>query len=274
MPSKFTELITSIPYKLEFIGKIICNRATWFFMAMLNPGHCFAEITEQKMHLNQNVETIEEVPSSADKEMLLMAASSHYQIEIDRGRVIDEKNKVLLTVAALLVAAIAALAPRIGYKWLALIPLFPIMVAIYLILVHFGVQAVSVPNWRSLQSFQKGDDVKKLVSEYFKCGDTLGPQNDFRVGVYRTSARAMTIGAILIIPLFIALVVTPSQDESIILRIMNDQRLQVLLQGPQGIPGPTGPKGGRGNPGPPGKQGEAGAPGIVITKSLTGDDIE
>lgn len=267
MSSKYTELIIDMPNHLESVGKKICNRATWFFMFLLNPGHSFAEVTEQRMHYKKKVDKAKEEPCSADEEMLLTAASSHYQTEVNRARVVDEKNKVLLTIAALLVTAIAALAPSVNHRWLALIPLFPIMAALYLILVHFGVQAVPVPDWKSVRSFPKADEAtRKLASEYFKCGDELGPQNNFRVGVYRTSARAMIIGIILMIPLFIALVVTPSQGERVIKQIKNDQSLQKNLQGPPGIPGPIGPKG---IPGPQGKQGDMGPPGKDIIQFLS-----
>lgn len=241
MLSNLAKSIEKKSCRLEASGKKLCRRLTWFFMLVLNPGHTFTEVSIQEMQHKTKKNKEKNLSHTADAEMVFQAALSYFHNEVDRGKIIYEKNKVLLTVGALLLAATAALAPSIEQKWLILMPLSLIMVSAFLILVHFGVQSVPVPNWNMVQFCQQGDAAKRnLAVEYFDCGDRLGPKNDFRVGVYLASSRAMTIGAMLMIPLIFALATSSSQDERLIKKIKNDPGLQQLLRGPTGPPGPQG----------------------------------
>ncbi len=247
------EKIETISYRVESFGKRVCHKTTWFLMLILNPGHRFSEVVKQEMSSSESVSSKDKKTIVSDVEVLLVAASSQYDNAINRGKTINEKNKVLLTVAALLLAASAALAPHIDWKWLILIPLLPLVSSIYLILVHFGVQKVRVPNWESVRSARCGQTAKrKLALDYWECSHLLEPRNDFRVGVYRTAARAMTLGAVFMVILFIALIASPSHDKKIIDVIKKDSNLQQSLRGATGASGPVGP---RGPAGPKGKQG-------------------
>ena len=168
---------------------------------ILNPGHTYAEVKDKHMILSKTVDetsttnvkskTVDET-ASANVE----AACKYYEVEVNRSQVVDEKNKVLLTVAALLVAACSAIAVGIEPKWLMLIPLIPTVVSIFLVLVHFGVQKISIPEYELTSNEQ-------LAKSYYKCKENLSRATEFRVGIYRAARRAVTMGVILLMVIFI-----------------------------------------------------------------------
>jgi len=232
-------------YFIESTGGKICHLATWFFLFFLNPGHRFIEVAKQEMqYQEEQTAANNEINHEIDAEMAITLASSYFQEEVDRGKAIDEKNKILLTVATLFLASAAIMAPSVAPKWLVLIPQSPIMISIYLVLVHFGVQSMPVPDWKIVHACQNDEEAKrKLATEYFNNGDRLCPKNDFRVGIYRASIRSMIIGILLFFPLFVIFSASPPSDNKIIDKIKNDKQLQLILRGPTGPQGPSGPQG-------------------------------
>lgn len=210
---KFSAVLHRFFCYIESCGIKICHFLTWLFLQILNPGHSLLEVKEQQMfhgkpeksHQRKQLDITNETAKVSNNtvQMIYTAGRSLYQSEIDRGQIIDEKNKVLLTVAALLLAAIAFLAPNIHSTWLILIPLSPIIISIYLIITHFGVQSIEIPDWKAVKPCKEEDEIKlKLADEYFKCGDLLGPKNDYKVGIYRASSRAIRLGLFMMVLLF------------------------------------------------------------------------
>jgi len=251
---------TLISKPFEFIektGRLFCNLATYIIMFILNPGHTFDEVKKSRMVYTQPGE--ESLPQKTE------IACKYYQEEIQRSKVVDEKNKVLLTIAALLVAACSAMASSVEPKWLVLIPLIFTIISIFLVLVHFGVQVVSVPQYEST-----GDE--SLIKSYHECKEELARATDFRVGIYRTACRAITLSIISLLVVFIFFVSNESSSREIkfIKAIHNDTELQNLLRGPQGPVGPKGEKGEKGAQGEVGPKGEAGPQGPVGPKGEMG----
>lgn len=237
---------------LEKYGKICCNIATYVFLFILNPGHTYAEVKDGKMHVPADFKS---KFRSDNTNSTVEPARSYFEEEVKRSQIIDEKNKVLLTITALLVAADAAIASSIKPKWLILVPLIPTVISIFLILVHFGVQSVPIPAY--------GKKNKELTNSYYDCMEKYSQANCFRVGVYLGSCRAATIGVLLLLVVFLyfAFAKDFSSEDKLVRAIRNNTELQNCLCGPQG---PTGPKGEQGAEGPQGIQGPPGPTGKVV----------
>jgi len=188
-------------------------------------------------------------------------ARAYFEEEVKRSQIIDEKNKVLLTITALLVAADAAIASSIEPKWLILVPLIPTVISIFLILVHFGVQSVPIPAY--------GKKNEELTNSYYDCMEKYSQANCFRVGIYLASCRAATIGVLLLLVVFIYFAFTKdsSSEDKLIRTMQNSTELLNRLRGPQG---PAGPKGERGAEGPQGIQGPPGPTGkfVIVPQTL------
>ena len=262
MGKKLVEIFTI----LEKVFGYAVNLITFFLMFILNPGHTFKEIQDKRMHNGANTDQSNEVSDGVDADFFLEITREHLNSEINRGTVVDEKNKVLLTVAALLMAADAAVLLAINHKWIALLPMLPTTAAIFLILIHFGVRVVPVPNYREIFNDINTKNAKiNLGKEYLNCESKFSQSNNYFVGVYRASCRATILGVFLLIPAFIC--VGNNSENELIKTIKNNTELIKLLRGPQGphgIPGPMGP------PGPKGEirlTGPQGPPGKVILES-------
>jgi len=225
---------------LEYFGKDCSNVATYTLLFILNPGHTYAEVKNKHMILSGVAN--ETSPTNVE------ATRKYYDEEIKRNQVVDEKNKVLLTIAALLVAACSAIAAGIEPKWLMLVPLIPTVASIFLILVHFGVQTVSIPEYELTSDEQ-------LARSYYHCKENLSRATEFRVGIYRAACRAVTIGVILLVATFIysTSVECLSTEGKLIKAVHNNAELLDRLRGPRGPVGPKGERGLEGIQGPPGK---------------------
>lgn len=237
---------------LEKYIKICCNIATYVFLFVLNPGYTYAEVKDGKTHVSADFK------SKFRENGTVESARAYFKEEVKRSQVIDEKNKVLLTITALLVAANAAIASIIKLKWLILVPLIPTVISIFLILVHFGIQSIPIPDY--------GKKNEELMISYFDCMEKYSQANCLRVGIYLASCRAATFGVIFLLVVFIHFAFTgdSSSEDKLFKTIRNNTELQNLLRGPQG---PTGPKGERGAEGPQGIQGHPGpqgAPGTFV----------
>ena len=189
---KIGDFLLNIFKFLEKYGKICCNIATYVFLFVLNPGHTYAEVKDGKMHVPADFKS---KFRSDDTNATVESARAYFEEEVKRSQIIDEKNKILLTITALLVAANAAVTSSIEPKWLILVPLIPTVISIFLILVHFGVQPVPIPDY--------GKSNEELAKSYYDCMEKYSRANGFRVGVYRTSCRAATMGVLLLLVVFV-----------------------------------------------------------------------
>jgi hypothetical protein len=188
---KVCEIPLNIFTFLEKHGKACCKRTTYFFLLILNPGHTYNEVKCGKMHVPPGFKSKFE----DDKNATVESARAYFEEEVKRSQVIDEKNKVLLTITALLIAADAAIASSIEPKWLILFPFIPTVISIFLILVHFGIQTIPIPEY--------GKKNEELIKSYFDCMKKYSQANCFRVGIYLAACRATTIGVLLLLVVFI-----------------------------------------------------------------------
>ena len=125
---------------LERFGTKCCNLTTFILLYILNPGHRYAEVKKKSLSPPDDFKEIDSGNVDVDLK--------YYEEEVKRTNVVDEKNKILLTIAALLIAACSAIATGIEPKGLILFPLIPTVASIFLILVHFKGQMV---EWEHLE---------------------------------------------------------------------------------------------------------------------------
>lgn len=250
--------LSSIFQYFEKIGDHITNWITYILLFVLNPGHELEEVRKGALirEMNASEKTLIVHASDDNIDVLLTEAKTYKEEEDKRRIIIDEKNKILLTVSALLVTASAALFPHVDPRWIILIPLFPILMSLYLILMYFRVQAVQVIDLRSINW---EDDLRKtkekLVSDYFNCASNLSPKNDFLVGLYRAASRALILGIFIFLFVFFVAVFLSSTDDKVLKTLRLNQQLKEELRGPPGPPGPQGPQGMQGPIGPQGPPG-------------------
>ncbi len=246
------DFLLTICKSCENVGEKACRVATYALLFILNPGHRYREVKAQRMDVGviRDTDAPRITPVSAE------AAREYFQEELRRGQVVDEKNKVLLTVAALLVAACAAIASNIEPKWPILLPLTLTGISVFLVLVHFGVRSVPVPS-------HEITDQEKLAESFSECRKSLSLATSYRVGVYRASLRAATLGivSLLLVFAYFAFSRAASSENKLIRAVKNDLELADWLRGPQGPVGPPGPKGERGPEGPQGPIGPQGPQG-------------
>ena len=185
---------------LESWGTAFCNQLAHILMFVLNPGHQRGEVDGRKMQSKGPSELLESVNDDVEDDVAVEAGRLLYEIEEERLKVVSEKSKVLLTVCALFFAAVVAVSGRIEYAWVVVLPLLPMFAAIFLILLHFGVQTYDVPDCSAMLS-QKSDRAAFAI-EFVNAARKNHPRNNFQVGVYRAAARAVTLGtALMFVPI-------------------------------------------------------------------------
>jgi len=251
------KIIEKLLIHIENASGYLVNLITFFLMFILNPGHSFKEVHDKRMNEKTNIDNKKEISDKIDPDFFLKTTEENLKVELNRGAAIDEKNKVLLTVAAILMAAEVAMITAINPKWIVILPIVPTMAALFLILVHFGVRIVPVPNYKKIVEDINLKNAKiNLGKEYLTCESKYSHSNNYFVGVYRASCRAIILGIILLIPAF-AFVGNNSENNIIKILKKNSELLNLIKgpQGPSGLPGPMG------SPGPKGEIGPIGPPG-------------
>ena len=259
---------------IENASGYLVNLITFFLMFILNPGHSFKEVQNKRMNEKTKADNNQEISDKIEPDFFLKTTEENLKVELDRGAVVDEKNKVLLTVAALLMAAEVAMITAISPKWIAILPIVPTMAALFLILVHFGVRVVPVPNYKEIAKDENLNNAKiNLGKEYLTCESKYSHSNNYFVGVYRASCRAIILGILLIIPVF-AFVGNNTEDRTIKMLKNNSELINLLKgpQGPSGLPGPMGPPGPKGEIGPTGPQGPMGSVVVELSEKKTVTD--
>ncbi len=262
--SVFRRILAFFKKIATFIEKVFtygADAVTYFIMFWVNPYHTFREIQDAKFEVTPKEIVID---YEADKDFLLEQAIKYREREEARTQTIDEKNKVLLTISALLFAAVAAVLSNLDPKWLALIPLVPIAAAVYLVLVAFRVGEVTVVDYRNicLGNGKETEQIKReLIKENFDCGHDLDSRNCFRVGVHRAAWRLVPFSIVLLLAVISYGLLSHGSQDQLLKALKNNARLRNELLGPQGVQGPPGPIGLVGPQGPQGLIGPAGPQG-------------
>lgn len=201
---------------LEKTFKKISDRITFYILYFTFQHHTIEEVRnfvsyheiDYSISLNMDI-------SNSNLDLVLDEAIKLNKEEETRRAAIDEKNKVLLTICALLAAASGVLFTHVKPNWLLLLPIVPILVAVFLILRHFGVQAQAVIDMGSIDWSKESGEVKKeLAKSYIDCANFLSPRNDFLVDVYHASHRLLRLGIIALLVVFVIAVFFPADDRN------------------------------------------------------------
>lgn len=189
----------------ERVGSWLIDALT-FLILFINPGHRFSEVRNRAMEHERLVDhtpPLTTVVSVENQDLLFQEAIKEKLEEEKRYKAIDEKNKVLLTVCALLVAADGTLFSHTSPKSLVLLPLIPIFIAVFLILRYFSVQHMKQVKLNDIDWSEKKDTVDmKVIEQYRECARFLSRRNEFRVGIYRAAYRVMFLGIALLLFVF------------------------------------------------------------------------
>jgi hypothetical protein len=233
---------------LEGYGTSCHNGITYILLFVLNPGHTYEEVKTRRMRAKDS-----EAQVLPEDDMNLTSARDSYEKEVERKRIVDDKMRLLLTVSALLAAACAAVASGVGVKWLVVPPFALTLTSLFLVLYYFAVDTIDQPDYAE-------PDERKQAESYSRCRASLSLSNNFKVGIYRASSRAASLGVVLLFFVFIysAFVGTSRFEQKLIRSLQDSAELRDLLRGPQG---PAGAKGERGSEGPQGAQGPPGPQG-------------
>lgn len=245
------------------------HRLTFGLLYFLNPGHRLDEVRKGKcLHAAGNqVDAGTTIPSAtADKEVLdLCAEEVRRLLEQQGGRraSLDDKSKVLLTIAGIILAANAALLPQLPVKWLGLFPIAALLTVIFLLLRYFRTGTYMTvglaSDWQSAAGAKRDIALQELV-----CERDWSASNEFLVGVQRAGYRALLLALAAEIVVLASVVFSSPPADALKRQLTDDAALRALLQGPTGpagMAGTSGPEGRVGQPGPPGPQGPQGAAG-------------
>lgn len=250
---------------IEKVAKAVVDMFVFLALFFLNPGHHFREVAQgvlEQEHASYLVPEEHSLLPQEQSDLLLSEAEKALSSENDRQHAIDEKSKILLTIAALLLAAISVIASQIASRWILAFPMAFVWLAIVLVLIYFRKQSVAIVDSNSLDWSGELPHLKYELSRLnFTCANHLSVRNDFRVGIYQAAARALLIGLFMFIfSFFMALFEQPNAN-AIMREIRSNPLLLKELTGPKGPSGPVGPVGPSGATGPPGHAGPPGPPG-------------
>lgn len=269
----------SFVYAASLKIEVFCSHCVSIFVFValfcLNPGHKYSEIRNACLEQKEKPHELSCTAAISDgnASLLFQETTRITQGEEDRKTAIDDKSKVLLTVAALLVAGISTLAQYANPHWIIAFPMLPALVTVVLIIVYFRIQHIGIIDLSKIQWGDNETGAKvELARQYLNHANYLSPQNDFRAGIYRAAARSLLIAVMLFFPVFIFGSFSQSDGGKILtlLRANAELRRELLgpvgpqgpvgQQGPHGAQGPVGPEGKRGLMGPPGPTSDLGSP--------------
>lgn len=221
--------------------KHIAYGAVYAFLSVLNHGHSYQEIRDGSLsHAMAGDKVV--LPDNADADLAIEEARRVAEREESRREVVDDKSKVMLTVSALLLAANAALLPHAPLRWLALIPLCFVFVAVFLLLMYFRTYKLEVVHYKNVNWTDPNKARLAIAQSEFACAESMSPQNDLRIGVHRAARRSLVLALAFMAPVLLT-VVSIKPTDPLVNRIQADAKLRALLQGPPGAIGPMGPPG-------------------------------
>jgi len=253
--------------RVEFVSSSAAWGVAFALMYVFNPGHTFEELRDGRMHKEKAEHSPLDSPSehswlktASDSSRACEEARNVLASEENRQKVIDEKSKVMLTVSALLLAAISAILPHVAFRWLLLVPFGLTCATIYLLLMYFRTCTVQSPDPSSIDWSDARAAESAIAKAQLEASADLEPQNGLRVGVQRAARRTLILALLALMPSVAMLASSPSEDR-LIETLRDHIEIRELLTGPRGEQGPPGRPGDPGAPGPQGPRGEAGPPG-------------
>lgn len=218
--------------QVETLAQSLAYRLTYWLLACLNPGHTIEEVRLGRMIRKATIANDGPcLPETVDADVALEESSRAFRTEERRREILDDKSKFLLTTGALLVAANAVLLPYTQSRWVGLLPVVPMIAAVFLILMYFRTYTVRIVDWKALDWSRPIDEVKrKLAKEQFECALDLEPVNEFRVGVQRGARRAIVVAVILMVPSLILATFSGENRDGLTERIRQHTELRTLLR--------------------------------------------
>jgi len=252
--------LISLFYHIETVASHIVSSFVYVILFLLNPGHKYEEIRKGCLDQTTNTHDFPNNPieNKEGSDLLLGEAIRIFDMEENRKNSIDDKSKILLTVSALLVAGVSVLSSYIQPRWQLLLPMFPAIVSVILVLIYFKIQNAAIIDLKILRWENDTSGLKiELAKQYLSCANYMSSRNDFRAGIYRSAARSLMLSAFLFIPVFMISSFSQPPDADRILQLLRtNSEIKKELLGPSGPMGPKGPRGERGSIGPPGPKGE------------------
>ncbi len=247
--------------KIEAASVYLAYRVVWLMMAVLNPGHTFSEIKDGNMEYEQQVDAVN-VCDADDPQFALDEARRYMEQEEQRRMVIDDKSKVMLTVAAILFAANAAVLSRLSVWWFGLVPLGSLFMSVYLTLMYFRTYTLQVIDYSKITWTDTKDTKQEIAQQEFNCVAGMESQNSLRIGVHKASRRALILALGSTFIVVCIQMIQPQPKDALVNRIETDAEVRELLRGPAGLAGPQGEVGPTGPTGPQGSRGTQGEPGV------------
>jgi hypothetical protein len=196
--------------KVEEWASVVVYALVYVIVFVLNPGHRYAEIRTGALDHKKGV-GVPVIPNGTNGSFVLEEARREVDREENRRAVIDNKSKVLLTVSAIMLAAIAALMPHLPMVWIALVPMGFVLVAVFLTLMYFRTYRTMVVDPLEIDWANSSLAMRELARIEFECAAYMGPQNDFRVGMHRSARRALVIGVLALVPIPVTLALRPGE---------------------------------------------------------------
>lgn len=223
--------------RIEFVAASAAWGVTFALMYIFNPGHTFKELRDGRMHKKKAehspLDSSSEhswLETASDPSMACEEARNVLASEEHRQKVIDEKSKVMLTVSALLLAAISAVLPHVAFRWLLLVPFGLTCATIYLLLMYFRTCTVQSPDPSSIDWSDARAAQSAIARAQLDASADLEPQNGLRVGVQRAARRTLILALLALMPSVAMLAFSPSQVK-LIETLRDRTEIRELLDG-------------------------------------------
>ncbi len=207
------KLIPKLFIWIETFFEVLGDIATWLLLFIFNPGHEFKEVRQRELRYPTEEKTEDFASNSAQPEYVIDLAKSCYMHEINRGKIIDEKNRILLTVCSLLLLTIGVVLAHTTARFLVVFSISALISSLYLILMYFRIRVVQAPDWMEASNYNEDEAKVLLARDYYSSSKQISASNDFRAGVYKASSRIMLLGLLAIIPLLVTTVPNMVQVE-------------------------------------------------------------
>lgn len=187
-------MLLRIASMLESIWSECICRITYVLMLLLNPGHRLEEIREG---INVKMSEKRPIPPPREAKDVVQLYTSQVRRELEnegeRRKAIDEKSKVLLTVAGLLLAATGALMPIV---WLTMIPVGLLLTTLFLLLRYYRTERYKVVEINNINWNDSYGAMLQLAEQELNCVDDWSARNDLLIGVQRAAFRALTLALV------------------------------------------------------------------------------
>lgn len=220
---------------IEAFSSCLNTQIVYYIMFLVNPGHSMKEVRDRRMNYSepmhdfgQNVGAFVEDADAIS--LILDEAKRNLDGEERRAQTSDERGKVFLMIATILVAACSALAARTTIG-LALIPFVPAVLSVYVLVANYRPVRVVVPKFEEMKSATSHESLKRiLIAQYLHRANYADPQNAYRIGVVQTAARLLLLAtaALLVVVIVSAFCLEESRPTDVNVQRVNTQTVNPI----------------------------------------------